>query len=142
MKKDDKSIAEATGKSWDHVMGYNEPDHWGPPPYPGGDTLSAGTFMEYFHCSNPDLASHWQQIVTNFKKVNPTGIVISPSMADSIDGAASSGDYSQCNSAKQTPADHMNDCAGWLKCFKESVMKLPCGDTNCWDVIDVLQFHG
>jgi len=140
IQKDDAYIARDIGLNYSKVMGFNEPDHWGPPAYPGGDTLSAGTGAEYFHCSNPDLASHWQQIVSNFKASNPKGVVISPAMADA-DKAASAGDFAPCNAAPQLPGNHMDDCQGWLKGFKESAMQQTCGATNCWDAIDVIQFH-
>jgi len=60
--------------------------------------------------------------------------------------AGSAGAYDRCDKAPQIPGTapgkgHMLFCPGWLKCFKESVSKLQCGTTNCWDVIDILQFH-
>jgi len=123
------------------LMGYNEPDHWGPPQYPGGLYLSAGSFTANFHCGDAGLAANWQTIVQEFLKAQPGGVVISPSLADVL-GTGSAGDNGDCNTAMQTDADHMDECAGWLKCFKESVIKLQCGATNCWDVISVIQFHG
>eukprot|EP00403_Amphidinium_massartii_P009806 CAMPEP_0178424986 /NCGR_PEP_ID=MMETSP0689_2-20121128/28492_1 /TAXON_ID=160604 /ORGANISM="Amphidinium massartii, Strain CS-259" /LENGTH=351 /DNA_ID=CAMNT_0020046639 /DNA_START=35 /DNA_END=1090 /DNA_ORIENTATION=- len=137
MQKDDAAIALDIGLNFSC---FNEPDHWGPPAYPGGDTLSAGTSPDYFHCSNPVLAQHWQMIVSNFKKSNPQGTVLSPAMADA-GSAASTGDFASCNGSPQIPPNHMDDCLGWLKGFKQAVMQLPCGSTNCWDAIDVLQFH-
>jgi len=63
-------------------------------------------------------------------------------MADADPGlVASAGEYQSCNGSPQTPDNFLPFCPGWLKCFKESAIKLSCGETNCWDVIDVLQFH-
>lgn len=129
-----------TGAAW--LMGYNEPDLWGPPPIPGGDYLASGTFAPNFNCGNPALAQNWQQIVMSYKATNPSGKILSPSIADAEPGnVASTGEYASCNASPQTPENHMPWCPGWLKCFKESVIQLQCGETNCWDAIDVLQFH-
>eukprot|EP00420_Gonyaulax_spinifera_P015633 CAMPEP_0197905306 /NCGR_PEP_ID=MMETSP1439-20131203/60043_1 /TAXON_ID=66791 /ORGANISM="Gonyaulax spinifera, Strain CCMP409" /LENGTH=354 /DNA_ID=CAMNT_0043526577 /DNA_START=54 /DNA_END=1118 /DNA_ORIENTATION=- len=122
------------------LMGYNEPDLYAPPVVPGGDYLASGTFPDTFHCGSPRLAVNWQELVMSFKRTNPDGIVVSPAMADP-EGPASAGSFAGCNESPQTRENHMAWCAGWLKCFKESVIKLRCGETNCWDVIDVLQFH-
>lgn len=124
-----------------HMMGYNEPDHWGPPPAPGKDVLSAGTFTVNFHCGSDGLAQNWQALVKNYLQANPNGVVVSPSMADAT-GTGSVGDYQNCNFATQDEQFHdLDNCAGWLKCFQQKVMTLECGKTNCWDVIGVIQFH-
>jgi len=122
------------------LMGYNEPDLYGPPAYPGGDYLSSGSFAPTFQCGADAIARDWQNIVTIYKRTNPNGVVVSPAMADPS-GSASSGAYEACNHAAQVPGNYMAYCPGWLKCFKENVKRLQCGDTNCWDVIDVIQFH-
>merc|ERR1719272_853302 len=59
------------------LMGYNEPDHWGPASIPGGDVDSAGTFPMDFHCGSAQLATDWQRTVLAFLKSNPNGTVIS-----------------------------------------------------------------
>mmetsp|Transcript_37986 Transcript_37986/g.121076 ORF Transcript_37986/g.121076 Transcript_37986/m.121076 type:complete len:370 (+) Transcript_37986:57-1166(+) len=125
------------------LMGYNEPDLWGPPAIPGGNYLSSGTFAPTFQCGNDELAKDWQALVLAFKAKSPDGLVVSPAMADADPaGTASAGDYSQCNISPQTNENHLPYCGGWLKCFKESVSRFQCGEnTNCWEVIDVLQFH-
>lgn len=125
-----------------YLMGYNEPDLWGPPPggWPG-DYLASGSFPETFQCGKPKLAENWRQLVMSYLATNPDGVVISPSMADAEEGAASASSFSKCNDSPQTDANHMPWCPGWLKCFKESVIQLECGATNCWDVIGVIQFH-
>merc|ERR1719210_295401 len=76
--------------SYGVLLGYNEPDLWGPPPQPGAQYLSSGSFSPNFHCGSHSLAKSWQKIVLG---------------------------------------------------FKESVMNLKCGSTNCWDIIEILQFH-
>jgi len=126
----------------DFLMGYNEPDLWAPPPggWPG-DYLASGSFPETFQCGKPKLAENWQSFVMSYLATNPNGVVLSPSMADPEEGAASAGNFSACDLSPQTDQSHMAWCPGWLKCFKESVMQLQCGETNCWDVITILQFH-
>jgi len=130
----------ATAAKYGRLMGYNEPDHWGPPPRPGSDVLSSGTFPDDFHCGSDELATNWQQTVEAFLQADPTGQVISPAMADAS-VTASAGDYSKCDSSPQTAAQHMAECEGWLKCFKATALQKTCGSTNCWDAIDVLQLH-
>lgn len=127
--------------AFSHMMGYNEPDHWGPPAKPGAQVNSAGTFTSSFHCGSDGLAEDWQTAVKSYLAVNPNGKVVSPAMADATN-SGSVGDYSTCNFAQQDEQFHdLDDCAGWLKCFQKKVEKLECGATNCWDVISVLQFH-
>jgi len=124
------------------LMGYNEPDLWGPPPIPGGDYLASGSFAPTFQCGNQELAKNWQEIVMAYKATNPTGQILSPSMADADPGnVASTGEFASCNASPQTPEQHLPWCPGWLRCFRDSVIQLQCGETNCWDAIDVLQFH-
>jgi len=124
------------------LMGYNEPDLWGPPPFPGADYLASGSFAPTFQCGNAELARNWQELVMAYKATNPKGEILSPSMADADPAnRASTGESSSCNASPQTPENHMPWCPGWLKCFRDSVIQLQCGETNCWDVIDVLQFH-
>ena len=62
-------------------------------------------------------------------------------MADPSAFASTGPDSQECNSSPQMPDNHMRFCTGWMQCFKDNVMKLSCGDQNCWDVISVLQFH-
>jgi len=141
LRDDNGRLAWEAGRGHGALMGYNEPDLWGPPAFPGGDYLASGSFAPTFHCGSAELAENWRQIVMHYKAANPSGVIVSPAMADPEHGAASAGDYSRCNASPQTPADHMDWCAGWLRCFKESVIRLDCGGVNCWDAIDVLQFH-
>jgi len=141
MRDDNGRLAWEAGQGHNVLMGYNEPDLWAPPAFPGGDYLASGSFAPTFHCGSSALAENWRQIVMYYKASNPYGVVVSPAMADPEEGAASAGDYSRCDASPQTPADHMNWCAGWLRCFKASVIGLDCGGVNCWDAIDVLQFH-
>jgi len=124
------------------LMGYNEPDLWGPPAVPGADYLASGSFAPTFHCGSEDLANNWQEYVMAYKATHPTGQVFSPSMADADpEHGASAGPFADCNQSPQTPGEHMPFCPGWLKCFKENVKQKSCGETDCWEVIDVLQFH-
>jgi hypothetical protein len=135
-------LAAKAGESFNFIMGYNEPDLWGPPPHPGDQYLASGSFAPTFHCGSPALAKDWQEIVTRFRQAHPRGIIISPAMADPSRFASAGDDASKCNESPQTDQGHMPWCLGWMKCFKESVIKLDCGGRNCWDAIDVLQFHG
>jgi len=121
------------------MMGYNEPDRWGPA-RAGSDVLSSGTFPATFHCGSDALATNWQQTVEAFLQSAPNGQVISPAMADAA-VTASAGDYSGCDASPQTAANHMPECEGWLLCFKEAALRKQCGHTNCWDAITVLQLH-
>mmetsp|Transcript_39137 Transcript_39137/g.113072 ORF Transcript_39137/g.113072 Transcript_39137/m.113072 type:complete len:259 (+) Transcript_39137:154-930(+) len=103
---------------------------------------SSGTFAPDFHCASPELARDWQAFVMAFKATNPEGRVLAPAMADADPlHRASAGEYASCMASPQTPQAHMAYCPGWLRCFKDTVIELPCGDTNCWDIIDALQFH-
>jgi len=136
-----KQTAWDAGQGWSFLMGYNEPDLWGPPPNPGDPFMSSGSFAPTFHCGSRDLALEWQAIVNAFKAANPRGILLSPSMADPSVFASAGSDVQECMKSPQTFKSHMKFCTGWMQCFKQSVMKLPCGSTNCWDAIDVLQFH-
>jgi len=121
---------------YDTLMGYNEPDHYAP-----GN--SAGSYPIDFQCSGSQLTKDWQELVTAYKNGNPDGTVISPSMADSTTTGftASIGDYASCDASPQTNVSHIDQCLGWLEGFKAGVIKLQCGSTNCWDAIDVIQFH-
>jgi hypothetical protein len=133
-------IGQAAG-AFSYLMGYNEPDHWGPPAKPGADVNSAGTFTVNFHCGSDGLAENWQAVVKSYLAANPNGKVVSPAMADAT-GSGSAGDYSTCNSATQDEQFHdLDNCAGWLKCFQKRVEQLECGATNCWDVISTIQLH-
>jgi len=132
--------ASEIGDTWNIIQGYNEPDHYGPPLIPGGDATSSGLFPGTFHCGSIELATNWQGLVKAFLEKKPNGSIWSPSMADSTT-TGSVGPYGNCDTAPQTKDFHVDDCKGWLLCFKESVQKLNCGRANCWDVIDIIQFH-
>jgi len=140
----DNAANAAKAGAFSALMGYNEPDHWAPPAYPGGDYLSSGSFPQTFQCSQTMLAQNWQQVVMAYKNANPTGQILSPAMADAGNngmGTASTGAYIPCDASPQTAASHMDDCVGWLQGFKAAALKQQCGPTNCWDAIDVLQLH-
>jgi len=139
---DNKWIARKAGETFGSLMGYNEPDLWGPPPHPGDQYLSSGTFTPTFHCGSPELAKEWRDMVMFYKQTNPSGTIVSPSMADPSRFASTGADAAACNASPQTWENHMPWCLGWMKCFKENVIQLDCGGgLNCWDAIDVLQFH-
>merc|ERR1712196_66596 len=132
----DKTAGRFAG-AYQAVSGYNEPDH-----YKEGD--SAGQWTPYMSVDNHLLYTHWQAIVNGFRSVSPKGLILSPAMADAGNGSlgtASVGSYSECLGRQQSPGDHLDNCLGWLKAFKHYAMQLTCGSTNCWDEIDVIQFH-
>jgi len=139
--KDNKYISGLAAKTYPSIIRYNEPDHYAPPAYPGGDYLSSGSFPQTFQCGKSLIATNWQETVMGYLAARPNGIIISPAMADSGATASSGNDGEQCSNSPQSDASHMPDCLGWLKCFKAAVISLNCGTTNCWDVINVIQFH-
>jgi hypothetical protein len=102
--------------------------------------MSSGTFPDTFHCGSDRLAQDWQRVVRAFRRGNSSGLVLSPAIADPSK-TGSIGDYSRCGRSPQMQDDHMDECLGWLRCFKASVSKLSCGETDCWDAIDIIQFH-
>lgn len=138
---DNKWIARKAGETWGALMGYNEPDLWGPPPHPGDQYMSSGSFAPTFHCGSRELAKEWQSIVTFYKQTNPSGTIVSPAMADPSRFASKGPDAAACNASPQSWEAHMPWCLGWMQCFKDNVIRLDCGGVNCWDAIDVLQFH-
>lgn len=147
------------------VMGFNEPDmygpacvgEWDPPVYgcPKGETrpaTSAG-WAPLFDPSRgsaqqPHAAFFWQQMVqemteTHRPKVFSVGDaprIVSPAMAGDAKGEAS------CIGVDPSQKASMKICHGWLQEFKRHALAMQCTDfygrvTNCWDVLDAIQIH-
>lgn len=140
--------------SWLHdkegdVMGWNEPDQYGPAccNCDGKQSYYPATSSGWAPVFNPTSAvALWQKTVT---EMTANGIpagggvrrVVSPGMAGDPDTQSGS----DC-SKDPSVGSNSHFCHGWLKQLKALALKLECKDfagkiTNCWDVIDVIQIH-
>jgi len=142
-----------------HVMGFNEPDLYGPacvgewnPPAHGcarGETRAATSsgWAPLFDPSigspqDPHAATLWQRIVQDMAAAaagRPSKI-LSPSMAGNARGEHS------CIGVDPALPNNIKICHGWLAEFKKHTLNMPCRElsgamTNCWDVIDTIQIH-
>mmetsp|Transcript_52334 Transcript_52334/g.162404 ORF Transcript_52334/g.162404 Transcript_52334/m.162404 type:complete len:383 (-) Transcript_52334:105-1253(-) len=142
-----------------YVMGFNEPDLYGPACFEGWDPPAHGCqrgetrpatssgWAPLFDPSagssrEPHAATFWQRIVQDmaaFPGAGPTKIV-SPSMAGNARGGHS------CLGVDPARPGSITICHGWLAEFKKHTLRMPCRDfsgtaTNCWDVIDSIQIH-
>ena len=131
------------------VMGYNEPDmygpacdgDWNPPAYGcvlgGYRPATSSGFPELFDPAS--AAKFWQNSINNMTANTGNQLIVSPSMAM---GAEPNG---TCVGVDPTTSN-MKHCPGWLQMFKKYALTKHCTDfsgksTNCWDVIDVIQIH-
>lgn len=145
-----------------YLMGWNEPDHYGPPcwnkadvggwVYPGCDghsyssAASSGTFLPYFNPTSGYAGIAWSDLINQLLRSGlPMPQIVSPSMA----GPAVGGDkLAACKlvtneSLAKDPQQiyELGNCNGWLGEFKKSTLAMKCGTTNCWDIISHIQIH-
>eukprot|EP01063_Lacrimia_lanifica_P011218 TRINITY_DN18025_c0_g1_i1.p1 TRINITY_DN18025_c0_g1~~TRINITY_DN18025_c0_g1_i1.p1 ORF type:complete len:534 (+),score=166.27 TRINITY_DN18025_c0_g1_i1:52-1653(+) len=148
-KPADLSFLERSG----YVMGFNEPDMYGPacdgsaqPAYgcsPGEYRAATSSGQSKALFDPQSAAGEWKALVNALTAYTPRTphTVISPSMA-----MWATGDGSKCVGADPRKKDAPKICPGWLAEFKKSALKLDCigfdgRATNCWDVLDVIQVH-
>lgn len=144
MPADFSFLSDAEG----HVMGFNEPDLYGPAccNCDGKQSYYPATSSGWAPLFNPvSAAQQWRDTVNalaNFTAgSNAVHRIVSPAMANGATPAAGV----DC-SADPAGAGNPKRCEGWLSLFKRAALGLSCarldgGATNCWDVIDVLQIH-
>jgi hypothetical protein len=130
------------------VMGYNEPDLYGPSccNCDGKQSYYPATSSGWLPLFNPvSAASYWKDTVNNMTSAQHVGTtlkrIISPSMANGAKPQAGI----DCTLDPAAPGNPKR-CEGWLSLFKEAALKLDCARfdgtrTNCWDVIDAIQIH-
>ncbi|CAJ1402281.1 unnamed protein product [Effrenium voratum] len=138
----------------EYVMGFNEPDQYGPAC--AGDLMPRG-----FGCGENDFrpatsagfaslfdpakaAKEWQKLVNFLASVPERASsalrkIAAPAMAQSP---------LPLDDCSQDPAlpNTTKYCRGWLQHFKEQTLLLECmglsgQKTNCWDVVDALPIH-
>lgn len=130
-------------------MGYNEPDLYGPAccNCDGKQSYYPATSSGWAPLFDPrSAATAWQKTVGKITSGTPRGgdgirRIVSPAMAN---GAV----VDKGVDCSKDPAVGSNPhrCNGWLSMFKTAALALRCTDfdgtnTNCWDVIDVIQIH-
>eukprot|EP00662_Eupelagonemidae_sp_cell21_P004757 gene4757-14672_t len=132
-------------------MGFNEPDMYGPSC--NGDAAvpnwsckkgewRSATSSGWATLFDPSRAQHYgKEPWRKRRHRKPGGVhqIVSPSMAM---GAKPDPAQPRAMLAAEDPRDE----GGWMKQFKDYVIKLDCTDfagkqTNCWDVIDSIQIH-
>lgn len=121
------------------VMGFNEPDLYGPPSN-GNPATSCGAWTPCFSPTN--AAANWKKFIDGVfpeKDFTNGPKILSPSMAN-----GPSGNGAQCNSGSPNVIVR---CEGWLVEFKKQAQALQLtksnGETsNYWDIIDYIQIHG
>jgi len=136
-----------------HVMGFNEPDmygpncdgDWDPPAYSctKGEWRGA-TSSGWKPLFDPQSAAgYWETVIGKLTSYEPRKprTVVSPSMAQ-----WASGDGNACVGVDPSKDGALKHCPGWLAAFKNFSLGKTCKDfsgqeTNCWDVIDVIQIH-
>lgn len=128
----------------DYVMGWNEPDQYGPAccNCDGKQTYSPATSSGWFNVFNPVTAAPlWQEFIGQITANGTRKVtkLVSPSMAQS---ATKNG---TCGQDPSVPGN-THYCPGWLSMFKTLTLTLDCtsltgASTNCWDAIDVIQIH-
>ncbi|CAE7582387.1 SLC8A1, partial [Symbiodinium pilosum] len=138
----------------DFVMGYNEPDQYGPAC--AGET-TFGTFgcgeKDYRPATSAGFASlfdpvkaalAWQSLVAKLASVaKESGGSVRKIAAPAMAQAALPQD--DCSKDPALP-NATKFCRGWLKAFKAKALTLQCTSlvgkaTNCWDVIEALPIH-
>ena len=131
-----------------HLMGYNEPDLYGPACCNCDQKQSyfPATSSGWLPLFNPvSAAGFWQTTVNNATSGQHAGAtikrIVSPSMANGAKPAAGV----DCTKDPSVPGNPIR-CEGWMSMFKAAALKLPCTrfdgtQTNCWDVIDAIQIH-
>ncbi len=130
------------------VMGYNEPDLYGPAccNCDGKQTYAPATSSGWLPLFNPaSAANFWRTTVNNMTSPPRAGTtltrIVSPSMANGPTPVAGV----DCTLDPASPANP-NRCSGWLALFKQQALAQTCTgfdgtQTNCWDVISVIQIH-
>ena len=128
-------LADAEGD----VMGYNEPDLYGPAccDCDGKQSYAPATSSGWLPLFDPASASKfWQSTVNNLTSSQRTGTtarrIVSPAMANSP-APAPGVDCTLDPAAAANP----KRCQGWLQLFKGHTLKLACTKfdgtkTNCW----------
>ena len=130
------------------VMGYNEPDLYGPPccNCDGKQSYYPATSSGWLPLFDPaNAATLWKDTVNNLTSTQRSGTtlrrIVSPSMANGAKPAAGV----DCT-LDPAASGNTKRCEGWLSMFKVATLKLQCSkfdgtQTNCWDVIDAIQVH-
>lgn len=130
------------------VMGYNEPDLFGPAccNCDGKQSYYPATSSGWLPLFNPASAANiWRDTVNNLTSAQHAGTttrrIVSPSMAN----GATPETGVDCT-LDPAAAANPKRCEGWLTLFKAAALKLDCvrfdgSAANCWDVIDALQIH-
>ena len=130
------------------VMGYNEPDLYGPAccNCKGKQQYYPATSSGWAPLFNPkSAAKKWQDTVNNITTSQRPGTterrLISPAMANGAKPVAGI----DCT-LDPAVAPNPKRCEGWLSVFKAATLQLGCtrfdgSQTNCWDVIDAIQIH-
>lgn len=133
-------------RSGSYVMGYNEPDLYGPPHCAlngPADYRPATSCGAWDPCFNPSLAaSNWKDFIDQLfpdKDFSNGPKILSPAMA--LDNP--SGDASSC---LNTEPKTLHLCYGWLKLFKTLTLQMTFTKanketSNYWDIIDYIQIH-
>lgn len=142
------------------VMGYNEPDLYGPAccNCDGKQSYFPATSAGWLPLFNPaSAAQFWMDTVNNLTSAssakaqphssdprngsNTVRRIVSPAMSN---GAAPVMGV-DCT-LDPSVAGHPKRCEGWLALFKIAALQLSCtrfdgSPTNCWDAIDAIQVH-
>ncbi|CAK9006159.1 unnamed protein product [Durusdinium trenchii] len=139
----------------EYLMGFNEPDQYGPA---CAGELTRGSFgcgeEEYRPATSAGFAAlfdpakaakEWQKLVNLLAEVPrepgaPLTRLAAPSMAQNAEPV------DDCTHDPALP-EARKYCRGWLQSFKAIALTLSCKtlsgrQTNCWDVIDALPIHG
>ena len=133
-------------KGAQEVMGYNEPDLYGPAccNCDGKQSYYPATSSGWLALFNPASAAHfWRDTVNNLTShaAAKSIRIVSPSMANGAKPVAGV----DCT-LDPAIAGHPKRCEGWLSLFKAASLQLECTrfdgtTTNCWDVIGAIQIH-
>jgi len=130
------------------VMGYNEPDLYGPAccNCDAKQSYYAATSSGWLPLFNPaSAANFWKSTVNELTSTQRTGTtlrrIVSPSMANGAIPAPGV----DCTLDPSDPANTKR-CQGWMALFKNETLQMTCTRfdgtvTNCWDVIDAIQIH-
>mmetsp|Transcript_63871 Transcript_63871/g.101514 ORF Transcript_63871/g.101514 Transcript_63871/m.101514 type:complete len:463 (+) Transcript_63871:87-1475(+) len=138
----------------EYVMGYNEPDQYGPACAGessigtfgcGEDEYRPATSAGFAELFDPaKAAQEWQKLVNFLAKVpRVAGASLTRLAAPSMAQAASPVD--DCHRDPAAPLN-LKFCRGWLQSFKAKTLTLNCTSltgqrSNCWDVIEALPIH-
>lgn len=131
-----------------HLMGYNEPDLYGPAccNCDGKQSYYPATSSGWLPLFNPASAvTFWATTVNSLTNPSKPGTtmtkIVSPAMANDATPAPGV----DCTADPAQPGNP-NRCEGWLSMFKKLALTHDCtsfdgNKTNCWDVIDALSIH-